>query len=81
MSGLQIGTVEQGYDIVDLDDALQRLAEFDPRHAAVVELHYFGGMTYEQIAATTGSSAATVHRDLRLARAWLMSELAAKSKR
>jgi DNA-directed RNA polymerase specialized sigma24 family protein len=38
-------------------------------------LHYFGGLTYEQIAAAVGISAATVHRDIRLARAWLLNEI------
>jgi DNA-directed RNA polymerase specialized sigma24 family protein len=47
----------------------------EPRLAQVIELHYFGGMTYDQIAAAQESSAATVHRDIRLARAWLLNEI------
>jgi DNA-directed RNA polymerase specialized sigma24 family protein len=43
--------------------------------AQVIELNYFGGMTYDQIATAVGASAATVHRDIRLARAWLLNEL------
>jgi DNA-directed RNA polymerase specialized sigma24 family protein len=43
--------------------------------AQVIELHYFGGLTYDQIAAAVGASAATVHRDIRLARAWLLNEI------
>jgi DNA-directed RNA polymerase specialized sigma24 family protein len=38
-------------------------------------LHYFGGLTYEQIAEAAGASTATVHRDIRLARAWLLNEI------
>jgi RNA polymerase sigma factor (TIGR02999 family) len=62
-------------DIVALDEALENLLKFEPRLAQVVELHYFGGMTYDEIAATVGASTATVHRDIRLARAWLLDEI------
>jgi RNA polymerase sigma factor (TIGR02999 family) len=62
-------------DVVALDDALECLLQLDPRMAQVIELHYFGGMTYDEIAAATGTSAATVHRELRLARAWLLHEM------
>jgi RNA polymerase sigma factor (TIGR02999 family) len=62
-------------DVVALDDALEGLLQLDPRMAQVIELHYFGGMTYEEIAAATDTSAATVHRELRLAKAWLLHEI------
>lgn len=62
--------------LVELDDALQRLAAVDRRKSEVVELLYFGGLTYDETAAALGISAATVHRDLRLAKAWLFTELA-----
>jgi RNA polymerase sigma factor (TIGR02999 family) len=62
-------------DVVALDDALESLLQLEPRLAQVIELHYFGGMTYDEIAAAVGASAATVHRDIRLARAWLLSEI------
>ena len=61
-----------------LDDALESLTKFEPQLAQVIELHYFGGMTYEEIAAAIGSSAATVHRHIRLARAWLLDEIEGK---
>lgn len=61
--------------ITDLDDALNRLADNDARKARVVELHYFGGLSYEEIAEAEGMSRATVQRDLRFARAWLKEEL------
>jgi RNA polymerase sigma-70 factor (ECF subfamily) len=63
------------FDVVALDDALDGLQQMEPRLAEVIELHYFGGLTYDQIAAAVGTSAATVHRDIRLARAWLLSEI------
>jgi RNA polymerase sigma factor (TIGR02999 family) len=62
-------------DVIALDEALESLMQLEPRLAQVVELHYFGGMTYEEIAASVGSSAATVHRDIRLARAWLLNQI------
>ncbi len=63
------------FDVVALDDALEGLAQIEPRLARVIELHYFGGLTYDQIAAAVEASAATVHRDIRLARAWLLNEI------
>ena len=63
------------FDVVALDDALEGLQQIEPRLAQVIELHYFGGLTYDQIAAAVNTSAATVHRDIRLARAWLLNEV------
>jgi RNA polymerase sigma factor (TIGR02999 family) len=63
------------FDVVALDDALEGLQQMEPRLAQVIELHYFGGLTYDQIATAVGASAATVHRDIRLARAWLLNEI------
>ena len=61
--------------ISDLDEAMQRLAEQDKRKHDVVELHFFGGLTYDEIAAALSISPATVHRELRMAKAWLYREL------
>src|SRR6266481_8614296 len=63
------------FGVVALDDALESLVQLEPRLAQVIELHYFGGLTYEQIAEAAGASTATVHRDIRLARAWLLNEM------
>jgi len=68
-------TTSPGFDVVALDDALESLAQLEPRLAQVIELHYFGGLTYDQIAEAGGASTATVHRDIRLARAWLLNEI------
>jgi RNA polymerase sigma factor (TIGR02999 family) len=62
-------------DFLVVNDALDRLALQDGRAARVIELHYFGGLTYEETAEALGVSAATVDRDLRFARAWLHREL------
>lgn len=61
--------------ILELDDALKRLAEHDPRKSQVVEMLFFGGMTYDETAAALQTSPATVHRELKLAKAWLYREL------
>jgi RNA polymerase sigma factor (TIGR02999 family) len=78
-SGKDTAPQVAGFDVISLDDALQSLQQMEPRLAQVIELHYFGGLTYDQIAAESGASAATVHRDIRLARAWLLQEIAGYS--
>lgn len=62
-------------DLLDLAEALKKLAVHDARKAELVELKYFGGMTTEEIAAVTNLSVATIGRDLRFARAWLKDQL------
>lgn len=62
-------------DLVDLDAALARLAEHDPRQARVVTLRFFGGLSNEGVAEVLGISRATVANDWRFARAWLAGEL------
>jgi RNA polymerase sigma factor (TIGR02999 family) len=60
---------------LDLDRALSKLEEAQPRAARVVELRYFGGMSTEEIAQCLDVSLATVKRDWLAARAWLYSQL------
>ncbi len=67
--------VAQNLEILALDEALIRLAELHERKANVVELSYFGGLTYDEIAETLDISAATVDRDMRSAKAWLQVQL------
>ncbi|MHC4959440.1 MAG: sigma-70 family RNA polymerase sigma factor [Planctomycetota bacterium] len=66
---------EPGLDLVELNDALDALAEVDERKARIVELHFFGGLEQQDIATVTDVSLATVERDLRMARAWLRKRL------
>ncbi len=67
---------DEGIDVLALDEALTRLAAFDPQQARMVELRYFGGLTIEETAETLEISPATVKRQWTLARAWLRRELA-----
>lgn len=62
--------------LLELHDALERLAVFDERGAKAVELMYFGGLTYEQAGEVLGISKTTLFEDLKVAKAWLARELA-----
>lgn len=66
---------EESKEIVDLHEALERLAALDSRKAQVVELKYFGGLNYEEVAEVLKISSITVRRDWRFAKAWLYTEL------
>ena len=62
-------------DVLAVDDALDRLAAFDPQQAKLVELRFFGGLTIEESAEALGISPATVKRHWAVARAWLQNEI------
>jgi RNA polymerase sigma-70 factor, ECF subfamily len=62
-------------DVIALDEALTRLAEFDPQQAQLVELRFFGGLNIEEAAEVLGVSRTTVKRNWNLAKAWLAREL------
>src|SRR5213078_437313 len=66
---------EQSKEIVDLHEALERLGTLDSRKARVVELKYFGGLNYDEMAEVLKISPMTVRRDWRFAKAWLYTEL------
>lgn len=70
---------DRPWELVALDDALEELAKFDERKARITELHYFGGLTQEEIAVVCEIHVNTVARDLRLSEAWLRSRLRAES--
>jgi RNA polymerase sigma factor (TIGR02999 family) len=63
-------------DVLDVDEALTRLAALDERQARIVELKFFAGMEVEEIAAALDVSPSTVQREWRMARAWLRDQLA-----
>ncbi|MEO6597302.1 MAG: ECF-type sigma factor [Planctomycetota bacterium] len=64
--------------LLALDEALQRLAEFDPSKARLVELRFFGGLTVDEAAQLLGLSPRTAARDWRIARAFLRADLLAE---
>jgi RNA polymerase sigma factor (TIGR02999 family) len=67
---------EKKLDVVDLDEAVERLLGYNERQGLVVSLRFFAGMSVPEVAAALGVSVATVEGDWRLARAWLMGRLA-----
>jgi RNA polymerase sigma factor (TIGR02999 family) len=69
---------EQAEQVLDLNDALERLAQLDRRASQVVELKYFGGMSYEEIAEVLDISPITIRRDWEFAKAWLHKELSTR---
>jgi RNA polymerase sigma-70 factor, ECF subfamily len=62
-------------ELIALDEALNALAERDPRKSLIVELRYFGGLSIEETADTLGVSATTVRREWTMAKAWLRREM------
>lgn len=66
---------DAGEVILDLHDALDSLAERDKRKADMLELHYFGGLTYDEMSEVLDVSSSTLDRDLRFAKAWLRDQL------
>jgi RNA polymerase sigma factor (TIGR02999 family) len=66
---------EQSKEIVDLHEALERLGTLDSRKGQVVELKYFGGLNYDEIAEVLKISRVTVRRDWEFAKIWLYTEL------
>jgi RNA polymerase sigma factor (TIGR02999 family) len=66
---------ELGRELLQIDEALNELAEFDPRKAQVVEMRYFGGLTTTEIASILGVSPQSINRDWNLAKAWLAREM------
>ena len=71
------GACSRSLDLIELDDTLERLASLNERHAKMVELRIFGGLTIPETAEALGVSHGTVERDWFTARAWLRRELGA----
>ena len=66
---------ETNIDVIALDEALSRLAKFDPQQERIVEMRYFAGLSLDETAAAIGISRATAARDWAVAKAWLHREL------
>jgi RNA polymerase sigma-70 factor (ECF subfamily) len=69
----------QAADVMALDQALERLAAWDARQCRVVEMHFFGGLGFEEIGEVLSVSPRTAKRDWSMARAWLYRELSKTS--
>jgi RNA polymerase sigma factor (TIGR02999 family) len=67
--------IDRPAELVALDEALGELAKFDERKARITELHYFGGLTQDEIAVVCELHVNTVARDLRFAEAWLRTRI------
>jgi RNA polymerase sigma-70 factor, ECF subfamily len=73
---LDLGPATAGdIDVLEIDEALERLAGNNARLAEMVELHYFGGLTYQELSETLKVSEATVDREIRLAKAWILRQI------
>ena len=68
-------TQGQDVNLILLDEALTKLAAFDPKQAKIVELKFFAGLTNEEIAEVIGVSDSTIKREWRIAKAWLHEQL------
>lgn len=68
-------TPSVGEEILDLHEALNKLSEKDERKSSMLELHYFAGLTYEEIGNVLSVSQSTLERDMRFAKAWLKNQL------
>ena len=66
---------QRAANLIALDDALQALAQFDPRKSRIIELRYFGGLSIEEIGEVESIAVATVRRQMRTAEAWLHREM------
>jgi RNA polymerase sigma-70 factor (ECF subfamily) len=72
----EIAGKDRDREIVAIDEALDSLAAIDPRKAKVIELRFFGGLSVEETAEVLKISAQSVMRDWKMARSWLLAELA-----
>jgi RNA polymerase sigma factor (TIGR02999 family) len=75
LAGVGSGTGLDQADLLDLEDALRRLFELDPRQGRIVELRTFGGLTLDETAGCLELSTATVEREWAAGRAWLLARL------
>ncbi len=76
LSEAAVAADSRASDLLALDEALERLADFDPRKARIIELRFFGGLSLEETADLLGVSVPTIVNDTRKARAWLLKEIA-----
>lgn len=75
LSEVLINSNKPSAELIALDDALNKLAEFDKQKSNIVEMRYFGGLTMEEIAEVLGISCVSVRRHWSMAKAWLRREV------
>lgn len=71
LDDIDLAADDRAEEVLALDEALENLMAQNPRLGKLVEYKFFGGLTYEEIAAVQGLSVPTIKRDWQLARAWL----------
>lgn len=74
-SSVHVGESNSSIDLIQFDEVLGKLESLHPRHAKVVEMRFFSGLTIQETAHALGVSIATVKNDWRAARAWLAVEM------
>ena len=74
----EAATTEEVADVVALDNALNDLAQMDPRKSQIVEMKFFGGLTNEEVAEVLKVTTRTVEREWRKAKAWLYKAITDK---
>jgi RNA polymerase sigma factor (TIGR02999 family) len=79
LDDVQVPLEQRAADFIALDEALERLSQFDERKCRVVEMRFFGGLNDEEIAEVLGVATRTVLRDWKKARLWLYRELSQNS--
>ena len=70
-----VAASEQSEDFLCINRALEELAKVDPRSSQIVEMRYFGGMSYPEVAAALDVSISTVQREWKTAKAWLLCQI------
>lgn len=66
---------ERASEVIELDEALQRLAAIDPQQSRIVELRFFGGLSVDETAEVLALSPATIKREMGSAKLWLLREI------
>jgi RNA polymerase sigma factor (TIGR02999 family) len=78
LDDLHLFSEDKTWEVLAVDEALNRLAQIDPRQADVVELRFYGGLSVEEAAKVLDISPKTVKRDWTIAKAWLYGDLKAQ---
>ena len=68
-------STDRAEEFIALDDALTSLAEMDPHKSRIVEMKFFGGLNFEEVAEVEKVSSRTIRREWRKAKAWLQQEM------